>query len=337
MMTQTPLLSARGISVQFDLRVSDGLFAKRRVLRAVDGVDLDVAPGETLAIVGESGCGKSTLARTLVGLTQPTEGDISWQGTSVLKAGRLQSAWPRRAIQMIFQDPLASLNPRMTVFKLIAEPLRLYEPELDAAGLSRKVHAVMEKVGLSLRTVNRYPHEFSGGQCQRIGIARALVCRPSLLVCDEAVSALDVSIRAQIVNLLIDLQRELGLALIFIAHDLAIVRHIADRVMVMYLGKCVELADKATLYTRPSHPYTRMLLAAVPVPDPRVARARAQTPLGEHSRATKIHELPSPLSAPAGCAFHTRCAHTMLHCSTCKPTMHVLSSTQFSRCHLHAE
>lgn len=332
-----PLLSARGIGVQFDLRVSNGLFAKRHILHAVNGVDLDIASGETLAIVGESGCGKSTLARALVGLAPPNTGEISWQGRTILKSGRLQGAWPRRDIQMIFQDPLASLNPRMTVFKLIAEPLRLYEPALDAAGVSRRVHAVMEKVGLNQRTINRYPHEFSGGQCQRIGIARALVCAPKLLVCDEAVSALDVSIRAQIVNLLIELQRELGLALIFIAHDLAIVRHIADRVMVMYLGRCVELADKTALYTHPAHPYTQMLLAAVPVPDPSVARARVHACRVDHSHLNKTHELPSPFSPLDGCTFHARCVFAMPRCSTHPPQMHILGASQCSRCHLHAE
>jgi oligopeptide transport system ATP-binding protein len=256
----THLLSARDLSVQFKVRAG----GRRVSFDAVSRLSLSVRAGETLGIVGESGCGKSTLARALMGLVALRTGEVDWQGQPLVRAASAVAPWPRSAMQMIFQDPLASLNPRMTVAKLIAEPLLEHAVDLSADARRAQVLQTMRLVGLREDMLNRYPHEFSGGQCQRIGIARALVCRPKLLICDEPVSALDVSIRAQIVNLLKDLQRRLGLALVFITHDLAVLRQLADRVMVMYLGRCVEIADKLTIYQQPRHPYTQMLLASVP-------------------------------------------------------------------------
>ncbi|MGD9292463.1 MAG: ATP-binding cassette domain-containing protein, partial [Gammaproteobacteria bacterium] len=246
--------------------MAEGLWRRPSVLRAVDGVSFDLDRGETLGVVGESGCGKSTLARAILGLVPLARGSVALEGRAVAYGERNQ--WWRREIQVIFQDPLASLNPRMTVGQIVAEPLETLMPELSLPEMRRRVSGIMERVGLSAGHVNRYPHEFSGGQCQRIGIARALVSRPRIVLCDEPVSALDVSIQAQIVNLLTDLQQEMGLALVFIAHDLAVVRHISHRVMVMYLGRVAELADADDLYRHPKHPYTRALMAAVPVPDP---------------------------------------------------------------------
>ncbi len=256
------LLSVRDLSVHFGR------------VRAVDGVGFDAFAGETLGIVGESGSGKSTLARAVLQLVRPTSGSVRLLGEELTTLDRRSLRARRRDMQIVLQDPLGSLNPRMTAYQIIAEPLRTHARGLSDHELDARVAASMDRVGLLDRQANRYPHEFSGGQCQRIGIARALILEPKLLVCDEPVSALDVSIRAQIVNLLMDLQRELGLTLLFIAHDLAVVRHISHRVMVMHRGKVVELADSETLYATPGHPYTRALLDAVPIPDPAVQRAR---------------------------------------------------------------
>lgn len=257
-----PLLAVKDLEVRFGR------------LRAVDGVSFDAFAGETLGIVGESGSGKSTLARAVLQLIRPTAGSVRLLGEELTTLDRRSLRARRRDMQIVLQDPLGSLNPRMTAHEIIAEPLRTHTPELSANELAARVAASLERVGLLGRQANRYPHEFSGGQCQRIGIARALILEPKLLVCDEPVSALDVSIRAQIVNLLMDLQRDLGLTLLFIAHDLAVVRHISHRVMVMHRGRVVELADRETLYAAPQHPYTRALLDAVPIPDPAVQRAR---------------------------------------------------------------
>lgn len=260
--------------------VADALLSVRDLhvhfggVRAVDGVSFDAFAGETLGIVGESGSGKSTLARAVLQLVRPTSGTVTLLGEELTTLDRRKLRARRRDMQIVLQDPLGSLNPRMTAHEIIAEPLRTHRPGLSADELESRVSASLERVGLLGRQANRYPHEFSGGQCQRIGIARALILEPKLLVCDEPVSALDVSIRAQIVNLLMDLQRDLGLTLLFIAHDLAVVRHISHRVMVMHRGKVVELADRDTLYAAPRHPYTRALLDAVPIPDPAVQRAR---------------------------------------------------------------
>ncbi|MFA4913204.1 MAG: oligopeptide/dipeptide ABC transporter ATP-binding protein [Burkholderiaceae bacterium] len=321
-----PLLDVSNLCVHFPIRVPGRLLSRRSLLAAVNGVDLSVSAGQTLAIVGESGCGKSTLAKTLVGLLAPTAGSIRWQGQPLIQEGRSTQPWPRRDIQMIFQDPLACLDPRMTVFQLIAQALQLYEPQLRDDAVRMRVHAIMEKVGLSPLTTHRFPHEFSGGQCQRIGIARALVSSPKLLICDEPVSALDVSIRAQIINLLMDMQRAYGLAIIFIAHDLAVVRHIATRVMVMYLGQAVEEGSTRELFDQPRHPYTRMLLSAVPIPDPVQARARRHVPT--------LGELPSPIAVPSGCPFHTRCTSAEIICVDGAPPWHVLQHDHRARCHL---
>jgi len=322
---RTPLLEVSNLCVQFPIRVPGRLLSRRSLLAAVNGIDLTVSAGQTLAIVGESGCGKSTLAKTLVGLQAPTSGSVCWQGQSLCQDGRATAAWPRRDIQMIFQDPYACLDPRMTVFQIIAQALRLYEPQLREDEVRARVHAIMQKVGLSPLTAHRFPHEFSGGQCQRIGIARALVASPKLLICDEPVSALDVSIRAQIINLLMDMQRAYGLAIIFIAHDLAVVRHIATRVMVMYLGRAVEEGGTQELFDQPRHPYTRMLLSAVPIPDPVQARARRHVAVGE---------LPSPIAVPSGCPFHTRCAQAETRCASSTPVWQLPQCDHRVRCHL---
>ncbi|MGD8511706.1 MAG: ATP-binding cassette domain-containing protein [Gammaproteobacteria bacterium] len=290
--------------------MAEGLWRRPSVLRAVDGVSFDLDRGETLGVVGESGCGKSTLARAILGLVPLARGSVALEGRAVAYGERNQ--WWRREIQVIFQDPLASLNPRMTVGQIVAEPLETLMPELSLPEMRRRVSGIMERVGLSAGHVNRYPHEFSGGQCQRIGIARALVSRPRIVLCDEPVSALDVSIQAQIVNLLTDLQQEMGLALVFIAHDLAVVRHISHRVMVMYLGRVAELADADDLYRHPKHPYTRALMAAVPVPDP------GYRPQGEQILSGDV---PSPLAPPSGCSFRTRCPIATDRCRTDRPDL----------------
>ena len=295
-----PLLSVRNLKVHFSIKGDSAMpWTPRRALRAVDGVSLDLYPGETLGIVGESGCGKSTLARALLNLVPLTDGSVKWHGDEMV--GASDAAWQakRKSVQMIFQDPLASLDPRMTVAQIIGEPLRTHCPELSTDEHQARVLAMMLRVGLTQQQINRYPHEFSGGQCQRIGIARALILKPQVVICDEPVSALDVSIQAQIINLLKELQAEMGLALVFIAHDLAVVKHISQRIMVMYLGRAMELAQKNALYDTPRHPYTRALLSAIPVPDPRKERGKTLQLLQG--------DLPSPMNPPSGCVFRTRC------------------------------
>jgi peptide/nickel transport system ATP-binding protein len=299
-----PLVDAVGLKVHFPV-LGDGWWS-RRTLKAVDGVDLTLAPGETLGIVGESGSGKSTLARALLKLVPATAGRVTVLGRDLAKLSARELRPLKRNVQMVFQDPLASLNPRMTVGDIVSEPLWTHRSGLDAAAVRADVVDVLRRVGLTGSELNRYPHEFSGGQCQRIGIARALVLKPKLIVCDEPVSALDVSIQAQIVNLLIDLRREFGIALIFIAHDLAVVRHISHRVLVMYLGRVVEIAPSAHLYARPSHPYTRALISAVPLPDPKAERSRPREILSG--------DLPSPIDPPSGCRFRTRCRYAIERC-----------------------
>jgi oligopeptide transport system ATP-binding protein len=319
------LLSVRDLKVHFKVN-GDSIWpwSPSRTLKAVDGVSFDIRPGETLGIVGESGCGKSTLARGVLNLITPTSGDIHWMGQEL--SGAHANVWHnvRRDMQMIFQDPLASLNPRMTIAQIIAEPLRTHCPEMGRDEIMAKVIEMMGRVGLSQQQVNRYPHEFSGGQCQRIGIARALVLQPKLIICDEPVSALDVSIQAQIINLLKDLQQSMGLALIFIAHDLAVVKHISDRIMVMYLGRAVEKADKAHLYTHPQHPYTRALLSAIPIPDPRLERAKVIELLQG--------DMPSPVDPPSGCTFRTRCPLAQAGCSQAIPELRVTAGTTEAAC-----
>jgi oligopeptide transport system ATP-binding protein len=316
---RTPLLSVRDLKVQFELP-SDSAWpwAPMQTLKAVDGPSFDIFPGETLGIVGESGCGKSTLARALLNLVPAKAGSIVWQGQEMRDASATVWQRLRKDVQMIFQDPLASLDPRMTIGQIIAEPLQTHLPQLTQGEVMQKVRAMMEKVGLTEQQINRYPHEFSGGQCQRIGIARALVLEPKLVICDEPVSALDVSIQAQIINLLMELQSQMGLALIFIAHDLAVVRHISQRVMVMYLGRTMELAGKQAIYEHPSHPYTQALLSAIPTPDPRRER---------HKKLQLLQgDLPSPINPPSGCIFRTRCPKAVANCAVQTPALRALNA-----------
>ncbi|PZO64432.1 MAG: oligopeptide ABC transporter ATP-binding protein OppF [Paracoccus denitrificans] len=312
--TARPLLDVQDLRVTFDIRrEGDMPWTKPRQLHAVAGVNFALRPGETLGIVGESGSGKSTLARALIGLA-PAKGRAVWQdGTDLLSLSPRQMLRYRRDIQMAFQDPLASLNPRMTVGQIIAEPLTTHHRGLSRDEVKTRVKKMMDRVGLLPNQINRYPHEFSGGQCQRIGIARALIVEPKLLICDEPVSALDVSIQAQVINLLEDLQRDLGLAMIFIAHDLSVVKHISDRVMVVYLGKIMELADVPQLYGNPQHPYTQALLSAVPIPDPVLERAKRIIPLDG--------DLPSPMNPPSGCVFRTRCPRAQSRCAEQVPPL----------------
>ena len=324
----SPLLSVRDLHVHFPVRADSSLpWAPKRFLKAVNGVSLDVFPGETLGIVGESGCGKSTLARALLNLVPAQQGDIVWMGQQM--RGASPGAWQklRRDAQMIFQDPLASLNPRMNVAQIVAEPLRTHEPNLPQAEVQSRVKAMLVRVGLSESQMYRYPHEFSGGQCQRIGIARALILRPKLVVCDEPVSALDVSIQAQIINLLQDLQKEMQLSLIFIAHDLAVVRHISQRVLVMYLGRTMEIADKHALYANPRHPYTQALQSAVPIPDPKLERNKVIQLLQG--------DIPSPINPPSGCVFRTRCPRAFDKCAAEVPPLKAVDAESRAACWLY--
>jgi oligopeptide transport system ATP-binding protein len=324
---RTPLLSVRDLKVQFELPAdSPWPWAPTQTLKAVDGPSFDIFAGETLGIVGESGCGKSTLARALLNLVPAKAGSVVWQGQEMLGASSATWQRLRKDVQMIFQDPLASLDPRMTIGQIIAEPLQTHLPELTQREVMQKVRAMMEKVGLTEQQINRYPHEFSGGQCQRIGIARALVLEPKLVICDEPVSALDVSIQAQIINLLMELQGQMGLALIFIAHDLAVVRHISQRVMVMYLGRTMELAGKQAIYEHPSHPYTQALLSAIPTPDPRRER---------HKKLQLLQgDLPSPINPPSGCIFRTRCPKAVANCAVQTPKLRALNAQTQVACDL---
>ena len=324
-MPEQTILSVRDIKVHFRVKAKSKLpWSPSRTLKAVDGVSFDLKAGETLGVVGESGCGKSTLSRAILNLIPATHGEIVWMGKDLSGATTKQWHGVRRDIQMIFQDPLASLDPRMTVGQIIAEPLREHRPEMSKSEMNESVRAMMAKVGLREQMINRYAHEFSGGQCQRIGIARALVVEPKLIVCDEPVSALDVSIQAQIVNLLKSLQQEMGLALIFIAHDLAVVKHISDRVMVMYLGHVMELSDKHSLYAEPRHPYTRALLSAVPVPNPAIERTKVVQILSS--------DIPSPINPPSGCVFHTRCPIAEPRCSREVPELRTLAAGVAAAC-----
>ncbi len=295
-------------------------------VRAVDGVSFDVLRGETLGLVGESGCGKSTTARLITRLLDPTAGSIRFEGTDVATMGRKELKPLRREMQMVFQDPYSSLNPRKTVGSIIGEPFVIHGVESDSGRRKVAVQALMEQVGLNPEHYNRYPHEFSGGQRQRIGVARAIALKPKLIIADEPVSALDVSIQAQILNLLRDLQRELDLTIVFIAHDLSVVRHMCDRVAVMYLGKIVELADADALYGHPRHPYTGALLSAVPVPEARHAKSARRQVLGG--------DVPSPSAPPPACRFHTRCPKFVAgHCDVEEPLLDVKEGGNLAACH----
>jgi oligopeptide transport system ATP-binding protein len=324
--TQVPLLSVRGLTKHFPVR--RGLLFDRRptTVKAVDGVDLDVFPGETLGVVGESGCGKSTMARCLVRLLTPTAGSIEFEGRDISALSRNAVRPLRRDLQMVFQDPYASLNPRMRVGQIVGEPLdvhRIGTPDERRA----RVRDLLDLVGLSPEHHGRFPHEFSGGQRQRIGIARALAVRPKLIVCDEPVSALDVSVQAQILNLLKDLQEELGLTYIFIAHDLSVVKHISNRVMVMYLGRAVELAPAADLYRSPRHPYTGALLSAIPISDPGLR--------GQPTQVPPEGDVPNAIDPPHGCHFHPRCPRSQPGlCDIDDPRMRSLDTHGEVACHL---
>jgi len=316
------LLEVRGLQKHFPIR--RGVFSRvSGWLRAVDGVDLTIREGETLGLVGESGSGKTTTGRCILRLIEPTAGSVRFQGVDLLSLSSSEMRKMRRELQVIFQDPYGSLNPRMKVGSIVGEPLAIHR---IARGSEReeRVAELLRRVGLDPSMMRRYPHEFSGGQRQRIGIARALALKPKLIICDEPVSALDVSIQAQVVNLLMDLQEEFSLTYLFIAHDLSIVEHISDRVAVMYLGKIVEMADAETLYREPKHPYTQALLSAIPVPDPE-ARAR---------RILLKGDLPSPASPPPGCSFHTRCPVAIDICSRVEPPLLAVGGGHLASCHL---
>ena len=307
MSEQQRLLTVENLRVTFDIMPRNAWpWTRPQPLKAVNNVSFTLNEGETLGIVGESGCGKSTLARAIMGMVPSQAGQVVWLGEDLRGLNLKQLRKRRQRLQMVFQDPLASLSPRMTVGDIIAEPLRTHYPDIKGAELREKVDAIMDRVGLHPHQKNRYPHEFSGGQCQRVGIARALILEPKLIICDEPVSALDVSVQAQVINLLKNLQRDMGLSLIFIAHDLSVVKHISDRVMVLYLGNVAENAPRAELFANPRHPYTQALMAAVPIPDPE--RERAKPP------AELEGDLPSPMNPPSGCVFRTRCPLATEYC-----------------------
>ena len=316
------LLSVRGLVKQFQMKAVRGMTGRKRVVQAVSDVSFDVAPGETLGLVGESGSGKTTVGRCVLRLIEPTAGQVMFEGVDLAKLSFEELRVVRRRMQIVFQDPYASLDPKMTVGASIAEPLVVQGVGGDH---NEKVMSLLELVGLSADHARRFPHEFSGGQRQRIGVARALALDPALIVLDEPVSALDVSIQAGVVNLFNDLQARLGMSYIFIAHDLSVVRHTADRVAVMYLGKIMEIGDAETVYEHPTHPYTKALLSAVPLPNPRVERSR--------SRIMLEGDVPSPVNPPSGCRFRTRCWKATDLCAMQEPVLEVRSHGQLSACH----
>jgi peptide/nickel transport system ATP-binding protein/oligopeptide transport system ATP-binding protein len=320
------LFEIRDLTKHFPLKKGIVLQKQVGAVRAVDGISFDVFEGETLGLVGESGCGKSTTARLVTRLLEPTSGEVVYKGEDIAHSTRSELKPLRRDMQMIFQDPYSSLNPRKTVGSIIGEPFIIHRLEKDEGKRKKRVQELMDVVGLNPEHYNRFPHEFSGGQRQRIGVARAIALKPKLVVADEPVSALDVSIQAQIINLLAELQRELGLTIIFIAHDLSVVRHVCDRIAVMYLGKIVELADADQLFEHPRHPYTGALLSAVPVPDPRMAREKQRQVLGG--------DVPSPTNPPPACRFHTRCPKAVDGtCNVVEPELEVKEGGNIAACH----
>lgn len=319
-----PLIEVKNLKEYFDINI--GMF-KTKPLKAVDGVSFRINKGETLGLVGESGCGKTTVGRTILHLYKSTGGEIWYNGKKLETPADIKEF--RKKATMVFQDPYSSLNPRMTVSDIIGEPLDVHKLYKTKEERMARILELMDHVGLNSEHASRYAHEFSGGQRQRIGIARALAVDPDFIVCDEPVSALDVSIQAQVINMFDELQDKLGLTYLFIAHDLLVVRHISDRIAVMYLGKMVELADAAEIYERPLHPYSKSLLSAVPVPDPKVARA--------NQRIVLYGDIPSPLNAPSGCPFRTRCAYAAEVCAEAMPSFNEVSGGHFVACHRVSE
>ncbi len=327
-MNHETIMQVENLKVHFDVSSEGDMpWTKRKKLQAVNGVSFELKSGETLGIVGESGCGKSTLARAIISMVPAETGRVLWFGKDLLALQKTEMRKHRKEIQMIFQDPLASLNPRMTIGEIIAEPLKTHYPKTSKADIKLRVEDVMNKVGLLENLINRYPHEFSGGQCQRIGIARALILKPKLIICDEPVSALDVSIQAQVINLLMDLQKEMDLTLIFIAHDLSIVKHISTKIMVLYMGNMVELAKSEDIYNHPRHPYTQALISAVPIPDPKIEKNKDLILIEG--------DLPSPINPPSGCVFRTRCKKAQDICSQEKPELKEAASSHEVACHFH--
>lgn len=323
-MSERPLVEVKNLKEYFNINV--GMF-KTKPLKAVDDVSFTIKKGETLGLVGESGCGKTTVGRTLLQLYKPTGGEIIFDGQPVKTKNEIKEF--RKKATMVFQDPYSSLNPRMTVSDIIGEPLDIHNMYSSRGEREQRVLELMDNVGLNSEHASRYAHEFSGGQRQRIGIARALALKPEFIVCDEPVSALDVSIQAQVINMFDELQDKMGLTYLFIAHDILVVRHISDRIAVMYLGKMVELADAAEIYERPLHPYTKSLMSAVPQPDPKVARA--------NKRIVLSGDIPSPLNAPSGCPFRTRCPYAQDKCAEAMPEFKEVASGHFVACHRVAE
>lgn len=318
--TEQPLIQVKNLKQYFDVNM--GWF-KNKPLKAVDDVSFNINKGETLGLVGESGCGKTTVGRTILHLYKPTSGEVIYNGNSIKTKADIKKF--REKATMVFQDPYSSLNPRMTVSDIIGEPLDVHKLYENKKEREEKILELMDHVGLNSEHAARYAHEFSGGQRQRIGIARSLTVNPDFIVCDEPVSALDVSIQAQVINMFDELQDKLGLTYLFIAHDLLVVRHISDRIAVMYIGKMVELADAETIYTRPLHPYSQSLLSAVPVPDPKIARA--------NKRIVLKGDIPSPLNAPSGCPFRTRCQYAKPICAEQVPEFQEVEKGHFVACH----
>ncbi|MCM3454742.1 dipeptide ABC transporter ATP-binding protein [Heyndrickxia oleronia] len=314
--TLTPLIEIKNLKKYFNIG--------GQPLKAVDDLNLDIYPGETVGLVGESGCGKSTAGRTIIRLYEATEGEVLYNGKNIYDNNSNEMAKIRKDIQLIFQDPYASLNPRMTVEEIIGEPLTIHG-ELTGKRKRERILELLKLVGLNPEHINRFPHEFSGGQRQRIGIARALALNPKFIVCDEPISALDVSIQAQVVNLLKDLQKSMGLTYLFIAHDLSMVKYISDRILVMYLGNMMELCESEELYEEPLHPYTQALLSAVPIPNPKLKR----------ERIVLQGDVPSPINPPSGCVFRTRCRHAMDICAQKKPDWKEAKPGHFVSCHLY--
>ena len=317
---EQPLVDVRHLKQYFNINVGP---LRSKPLKAVDDVSFTIRKGETLGLVGESGCGKTTVGRSILHLYQPTDGEVEFAGKLIRSKADIHEL--RKKATMVFQDPYSSLNPRMTVSDIIGEPLDIHKMYQNKAEREERILELMERVGLNSEHASRYAHEFSGGQRQRIGIARALALRPDFIVCDEPVSALDVSIQAQVINMFVELQEQMGLTYLFIAHDILVVRHISDRIAVMYLGKMVELADAAVIYDQPLHPYTRSLMSAVPQPDPKIARANRRIALSG--------DIPSPLNAPSGCPFRTRCPHAAPCCAESMPEFKEVASGHFVACH----